>query len=167
MADTIKSSVMSDFRNELGVSTSPSFFDGKSPLSPVAIIAGNIGFVKPRTSQKLLSYSATAAAGGNHNTQITTTSTTKNVYFVGISYSEGNITAGTPLALFDESTGTGYSGLPNTTSIYTSAPPANGQGHFYPPFPIPCKAGIRIFIQNPVASGVTYVVHYVEEDPIN
>lgn len=164
MPDTIKPSVMQDFRNELGVTTSPSFFEGKTPLQPVAIIAGNIGFVKPRTSQKLLSYSATAAAGSNYNYQIATV-TTKNIYFVGISYSEGNITAGTPLALFDEASGTGYSALPNTTSVYTASPPANGQDAFYPPFPIPIKAGLRIYVQNPVASGVTFVVHYIEEDP--
>lgn len=165
--DTIKPSVMQDFRNELGVASSPSFFDGKTPLTPVSVVAGNIGFVKPRSSQKLLAYSGTAAAGADYNVQITAVTTTKNVYFVGLTWASGGISAGLNFAGFDAASGTGYPSIPHTIGIFNTNPTPNAAGQFYPPFPIPCKAGIRLFMNNPGASGTTFNLHYIEEDPVN
>lgn len=165
--DPINPSIMQDFRDAIGVSSSPSFFDSSTPLTPVAIVGGNVGFPKPRNNQKF-KYATLRCTTSQTAYQIATASATTRIYFIGV-LSSNNAAVSSNIVIFDGISGTGPT-IPqgsvlteeagNVSNFYSGST-INSLSTFIP-YPVQMKQGLRATTGG-LSQDCTFTVYYLEE----
>lgn len=168
MPDPLKPSIMQDFRDALGTNGSPSFFDSNTPPVPVAIIAGNVGYPRPRSNQRLR-YTTIRTDATNRQFQVATASATTKIYYVGLQYNnnaavvatatvwDGN--SGSPPSL---SGGTAYQEDAGYITNFVSEGTLYAKLSAYLPYPMEMKYGIRVS-GGGVGQDLQVTILYIEE----
>ena len=172
MPDPLKPSIMNDFRESLGVNTSPSFFNEATPLTPVALVSGNVGFPKPRTNQKL-HYTLVHNTGVAGPFQIASVTSTSKVYLVGVECVQFVAVANTA-TFYDDITGNGpgvgantvYTDLNGYIASVPNVATIGSKTSFFPSLPIEVKRGIRVATGG-AGVDVNIYVYWIEEDAVN
>jgi len=164
---SVKSSIMQDFRTELGTAGAPSSFEDTTPISPIAIVAGNIGLPKPRSNQRIKTYffshTSTTAV------QIETVSSTKKYYLLGVVNTIVTGAGGSVNShIFDRTSGTGRTTGDTDIPLFRTVGTASTTVIFSDIFnyPVEMKIGIRLYTAVAASSSAEGVVYYLEEDVI-
>lgn len=169
MNTPVKASIQNDFKQELGCQSAPAFFNNETPLTPVAVIAGNIGISKPRSNQKL-KYTTVRVGNASTQYQIATASSTKRVYFLGMFYCN-NAAVAANLTVYDATTGATPTVNTNTSyadelgfimNLISTATVNDKSGQFLP-YPLEIKQGIRAQ-GGGAGQDNTYTIYFLEEE---
>lgn len=171
MQDPLKASTMNDFRNALGINTSPSFYE-TTPITPVAIIGGNLGLPKPKSNQRLR-YTTINAGGTNTEFQVATPTSTTTISYLGFSVSNFAAFSGS-FVVYDGSSGTYPTLSANTSypddlgvlSLFVFPATVGYNFNLFQTLPAKVKKGLRINAGGASQSFII-VVWYLEEDIIN
>lgn len=167
MENKLKSTVMQDFRDALGVNGAPSSFEDQTPIVPVSIVGGNLGLPRPKANQRLRHVEMQISGGASTDYQLATNTRTTKVYFVGCKI-ETNAATATGVTIWDADSGAAPAFTVNTVIndtfyVFASIPATSGINKDYIiPMPSACSRGIRI---NAGGAGVGLIVQvwYLEE----
>jgi hypothetical protein len=165
MISPLKQSIQVDFRSECGVQSAPAFFNSEVPLTPVVIVAGNVGFPKPRNNQILKTYFFQHVATDADNISIP--SSTKKVYFVGVLANVSSGVGGTVnFFIFDSTTKNSRTDADTNILTFRAAPVASTNLTFsdFPPLPVELKSALRVASTVAVSGSAEGVIYYIEED---
>jgi len=165
----ISADIQSAYRQAFKAQVAPAVFDTETPLTPVALVGGNLGLPRPLSNQKLR-YSAINASAANTNFQLSTASSSLRVYFLyAISFQFAAVASGA--IVFDATSGSGSAPGANSNTlddagylVQLSLPATIGSyADTKLPLPVELKNGLRI---NAGAAGVSNLIYvfWIEEN---
>lgn len=159
MITPVKSSVQRDFRVELGTQACPAAFDDSTPLTPVALIAGNIGLPKPRSNQ-ILKHQRYVITGAQ-TTQVATASSTLKVSLIGALFITNSTASAGSMQIYDDTSGSES----DASQIIQYNNPAGATNYsLFFPLPIECNKGIRLRADTPAPGASIILPIWLEED---